>query len=1020
MDERSDEVGPQEGVAYDVLRERVRAFSARVLVGLDAGLDLKEVMETLDPDPARYTDVDEAGGAVEETLGPAEKSLEGALALPGHRLVRDVRPLASAAATAHPVVASDGERGLVAAIEWLGDGERVVAWDLGNTSASGEPVSGPPADLLRPSALVDGEGRAWVLYARRGEGGMGVWAVRQEHGGWIEPELVSAPGVPSFNQDAAVLDDGTVLVCWQGLVGSRFALFERRWRDGRFGPVSLVADEDRNLWDPVVVALPDGGSALAWTSYDGLGYRTRLLVRHSDGSASPYIVEEPGCYSLHPALAVSADGDLYLATDAVLLAGHGGSGPTALRPAASLGGPWPRVNRDDGIAVPGDLAPDVRCAIRVRRLAAGADRFEELPSPGASALLSPVALPRLALGAQGQLVVAYRALRRLPLMLYFWEVQLEVLEEGAWRGPLVCASSDGPLEEVALAGAGGSVLVAWKTDGRRESALAWEDGFGGLERPELREHYGEVIWNTLDRPGRVVSATVPIEKGTLEAVPRAATATPAPASLPRARARRWAGSKGRSSLPRYRTEVGGEAVELYWGDLHRHSLISRCTAGDEPTPEDFYRYAWDVCEYDFWAVTDHAENTSAYQWAMLQKIADVLHVPGVFVPFYGFEWTGGVGHYNVIYDSSRRGMPIYSSSAKETATPAGLWRELRGRGARAVTIPHHPGSAMVPFDWSYDDEEFLRLVEVFQACRGNYEEDGCFRQYSDATLPGTFVLDGLRAGRRFGLIGSSDHGNGAGYVGAFATSLSREAVFEAFVERRTLAATTRDVVVDFRVNDVFMGGVVRNARRLDATLRARAYGEIARVEIVSDRGVLHSVEAPLELSEGSVAVPLRVEWLTKGPGTVDWSGRLEALDGARILETPYWSPEITSAGPSSLRWSARARNFRSQYGTQRGGIEATVVGRPDARVCIETALARGEATLEALARRGRISLLDDAAAFLGLQRGTGGLIGMGRFELEESFSCDAEGIAFLYARVFLVDGEMAWSSPVFVEAPGRP
>ena len=273
----------------------------------------------------------------------------------------------------------------------------------------------------------------------------------------------------------------------------------------------------------------------------------------------------------------------------------------------------------------------------------------------------------------------------------------------------------------------------------------------------------------------------------------------------------------------------------YWGDLHRHSLISRCTAGDEPELDDFYRYSFDVCEYDFWAVTDHAENTSQYQWWAMQKLADVLHVKGRFVPFYGFEWTAATGHQNVIYESSDRGAPIYSSTAAATSTPDQLWAHLRAAGQRSITIPHHPGSAMVPFDWSYHAEDLQRLVEVFQACRGNYEDDGCFRQYSDGTLTGTFMTDGLRQGHRFGLISSSDHGNGASYVGAFAEELSREAVFAALHDRRTLAATTRDIVVDFRLNDCFMGGVAAPCAAATLEVTARGYRDLARLDVVGQR-----------------------------------------------------------------------------------------------------------------------------------------------------------------------------------------
>ena len=115
------------------------------------------------------------------------------------------------------------------------------------------------------------------------------------------------------------------------------------------------------------------------------------------------------------------------------------------------------------------------------------------------------------------------------------------------------------------------------------------------------------------------------------------------------------------------------------------------------------------------------------------------------------------GHQNVIYGDVARGAPIFSAFAEGSTTPDGLWRGLAAHPQfPAITIPHHPGSAMVHNDWDYHDPGFSRLVEVFQACRGNYESETCFRQYSDGTATGTFMLDGLRRGHRFGLIASSD------------------------------------------------------------------------------------------------------------------------------------------------------------------------------------------------------------------------------------------------------------------------
>jgi hypothetical protein len=591
---------------------------------------------------------------------------------------------------------------------------------------------------------------------------------------------------------------------------------------------------------------------------------------------------------------------------------------------------------------------------------------------------------------------------------------------------------DGPLEELAVAPSGGQAVVAWQQDGRKKRQLAWSEGFGGEECLARREHYGEVIWHSLHtggqiRFGRAAPPAQPDRLPAAAARPRAVVTAPAdppaePDSRPWVRARGASGGPGYPGggqvsrgerPPRYRTRVGAHDYQLYWGDLHRHSLISRCTAGDEPELDDFYRYSFDVCEYDFWAVTDHAENTSQYQWWSIQKLADVLNVPGRFVPFYGFEWTAATGHQNVIYESARRGAPIYSSTAAQTATPATLWAHLRRAGQASITIPHHPGSAMVPFDWSFRADDLLRLVEVFQACRGNYEDDGCFRQYSDGTQAGTFAADGLRSGHRFGLICSSDHGNGASYVGAFAEGLSRESVFAALHDRRTIAATTRDIIVELRLNDRFMGTEAPPSPRACVAVSAAGYRDIARLDIIRNGLVAHSLEPPLELGPKEIAVPVRVEWSAGEIFRTDWSGHLEVV-GGRILQTAYWSPEIVDVAPGRVGWAAQTCNFRSQYGAQRGGVEVTVIGSPACAVRVTTAAGSGSTTIGELAASRRVELGRSAAGTLAIQHATGGLASLGRNQAVVAFEEPVVTPSWYYARVILEDGEMAWSSPVWV------
>jgi hypothetical protein len=473
----------------------------------------------------------------------------------------------------------------------------------------------------------------------------------------------------------------------------------------------------------------------------------------------------------------------------------------------------------------------------------------------------------------------------------------------------------------------------------------------------------------------------------------------------RQEARRWIGTE-----PQDRYEVDG--YTLYWGDLHRHSLVSRCTSGDEPSLEDFYRYAWDVNEYDFWAVTDHAENSTAYQWWSIQKIADLLHVPGRFVPFYGFEWTSAdSGHQNVIYGDVPRGAPIFSAFAEGSTTPDGLWRGLAEHPEfPAITIPHHPGSAMVHNDWDYHDPRYSRLVEVFQACRGNYESQQCFRQYSDGTATGTFMLDGLLRGHRFGLIASSDHGHGASYVAVLARSLNRADVFDGLWSRRTCAATTRGVIADLRLGPHIMGSEVAWSGVRPLTVHARGYAELARVDIVADGEVVHTVRAEPDLPAGDRRVDLRVEW-GKADATTCWDGRL-TVEGGALLLPDHVGPEVIAMDEHCVAWEHVTHSFGEPYGAQRGGVEVSVVGPDDAQLTIDCSGRSHRITLGELAA-GTVVLDSGPAGELAVQPAVGALLGMGVRELDVTFD-DASGAAFYYARVFQVDGELAWSSPIWV------
>jgi hypothetical protein len=250
---------------------------------------------------------------------------------------------------------------------------------------------------------------------------------------------------------------------------------------------------------------------------------------------------------------------------------------------------------------------------------------------------------------------------------------------------------------------------------------------------------------------------------------------------------------------RNRVEHEGRFLTAFFGDLHLHSDLSWDIRGLEGSPAANYRAVHDVAELDFAGLSDHAEHLSPRQWHAVRETADLWNRPGHFVALPGYEWTSTIfGHKNVYFPgaSAADAAALFSSRVGEDQrTPDELWSHL-GRRA-AITIPHHVSHALGrPTDWSYHDDRFQRLVEIFQS-RGSYEYDGAAFQKQDSktdSLRGTFVRghsvrDALALGHRLGIIASPDHGGGLGLAGVWAAELTREALFEALYERRTFGTT---------------------------------------------------------------------------------------------------------------------------------------------------------------------------------------------------------------------------------------
>ena len=260
-------------------------------------------------------------------------------------------------------------------------------------------------------------------------------------------------------------------------------------------------------------------------------------------------------------------------------------------------------------------------------------------------------------------------------------------------------------------------------------------------------------------------------------------------------------------------EYQNRSLKLFWGDLHMHTNLSVCSLHPKfhcSELEEKYRFCRDVGDLDFAMSADH-DSMSDHEWKRTCRAAHLADIDQRFVAFAGYEWTSSQskvrrnwGHYNVLY---RTDGPLYRTDGPGSETIDELWSSLQK--GEVLTIPHHPGDATHPLDWSRFDADFAPLVEIFQV-RGSYEaDDGPMHpeQYGRSNIPHHSVRDGLAAGYRFGFTAGGEH-EGVGVTALFAEELTRDALFAALRDRRVYGTSGARIFMDVRLNGALMGSDV--------------------------------------------------------------------------------------------------------------------------------------------------------------------------------------------------------------------
>jgi hypothetical protein len=448
---------------------------------------------------------------------------------------------------------------------------------------------------------------------------------------------------------------------------------------------------------------------------------------------------------------------------------------------------------------------------------------------------------------------------------------------------------------------------------------------------------------------------------------------------------------------------------VYWGDIHGQSGETVGTG----TAREYLDFARDSAFLDFASHAGNDFQITPEFWTELRELIAEYNDPGDFVTFLCYEWSANTpngGDHNVyfrddeeeIHRSSLWQVEEGTDRAQGTYPAESLYEAYEGRDD-VLIIPHRGGRPATLDAYDPNLTPFVEILSVW----------GIFEWYGQEALEQGYDV-GFVAGSddHTGRPGASHPTNEAdwafpikgGLMAAHADELSRGSLWDAFTDRRVYGTTGARILLDVQVAGERMGGdvSVTGSPEIDVTVNGTA--PIREIDLVrrSEQVATRSFVEGTDLVE--------VAWTgarsTDRHKVQDWSGSL-GLDRGRIAavsEVGFDHPDagVVKRQDTHLRWDgSTAGNTQS--------LRLDLDAPEDATMTVATDPVTTSVRLDDLPHS-----VDAGGVGRRLTiRRTGT---SSRLDADVTFRDEdaPAGRHPYYVRVTQEDGEMAWSSPIFV------
>ena len=476
---------------------------------------------------------------------------------------------------------------------------------------------------------------------------------------------------------------------------------------------------------------------------------------------------------------------------------------------------------------------------------------------------------------------------------------------------------------------------------------------------------------------------------------------------------------------------------IYWGELHGHSGWEEGTG----SVQRYYWYARDVAFLDFASLTGHDAMMIRPAWEDIRRETAKVNQPGRFVAYMGYEWTVGIdngGHHNVFFKNDKGN---YVTAWDAPRLPQ-LYEKLKAIDAvdNVLVIPH----AHQTGNWTYNDAEIERLVEI-------YSMHGSFEYFGQKFL---------QRGYRVGLIGASDNHTGhpgyspaqtstrGGLAAVYSPTLDRDGIWKGMRDRATYATSGKRMVVKLSVDDKTPGQSTGIGKM--PVIRARVLGTAAidHIDLIHNGQVEYRSDYLNPVDNKPTGIQVMFTSPTETPGDevkfplngVTWQGWIEVSNGTIASIAPLGADHFTDKfvrtdfrrvwfvcktrgdfdgvmitltdAPSDTQVKVRITSVKRDEGPQ-GGKLPYGVSEPAATAADRSLYEYTFKANETASTQGKFEVPQFGFVYARKVNAAG--------SWDAKFSYRPAKLPaqndYYYLRVVQVDGEAAWSSPIWVGEP---